>query len=296
MKDGIAHFFSPLELRRLSGLPVASRFTVEGAQLGAHRSHLRGQSLEFSDYRAYVAGDDLRRLDWRAFARSERLYLRQYEQECNLRVHLLVDASGSMAYGYPPRPGKHETAARIAAAVAYATVMQHDTAALGLFDAAVRDRIPAGGGAEHLRLLCNRLAANQPGKGTNIAQTLNQFAASIRRRALVVIISDLMDDIEKVRHALAHFRRRRHDVILYQVLDPAELEFPFEGDTAFTDLETGAQMTVNPRELRGAYLKRMEEFLFECRQACANLDVDYQLVRTDADLPALLHRHLARRR
>ncbi len=296
MKDGVANFFSPLELRRLAGLPVASRFTVEGAQLGAHRSHLRGQSLEFSDYRAYVPGDDLRRLDWRALARSERLYLRQYEQECNLRVHLLVDASGSMAYHYPPRPSKHAVAARLAAAVAYATVMQHDSAALGLFDAAVRDRVPPGGGAEHLRLLCNRLAATQPGQGTNIAQTLNQFAASIRRRALVVIVSDLMDDVGKVRHALAHFRRRRHDVILYHVLDPAELEFPFQGDTAFTDLETGEQMTVNPRELRKAYLARMEEFLFECRQACATLDVDYQLVRTDADIPSLLRRHLGRRR
>lgn len=296
MKDGITRLFSPLEMRRLAGLRLGSRFTVEGTMVGAHRSNQRGVSLEFSDYRHYVPGDDLRHLDWRAMARSERLYIRQYEQECNLRVYLLVDASGSMGYAGPGRSvTKFQTAVRLAAALAYITVRQQDSVGLTLFADKVGFQLPAGGGAEHLRILANRLADAVPGKETNIADTLHGLAGSIRRRALVVICSDLFDDLDRLRQALAHFRRRKHDVIVYHTLDPAETDFPFEGDTAFTDLETGTELPLNPRELRGAYLEEFQNFLYETRRICAGLDVDYVPAAGLSDLPRFLQQHLARR-
>jgi uncharacterized protein (DUF58 family) len=295
-KDGINRLFTPLDLRKLAGLNLGSRFMVEGTLLGAHRSHLKGVSLEFSDYRAYVPGDDLRQLDWRVFARNERLYIRQFEQETNLRVFLLVDASASMAYAYQKRPTKFQFAARLAAAVAYVTVMQQDGIGLTLFDKEVRFQLPPASSSEHLRILANRLADHQPAAETDIALTLHGLAEKMRRRAMVVIISDLLDDLDKLRPALAHFRRRKHDVILYHVLDPAEIDFPFTGDTAFQDLETNALLPVNPREVRKAYQDRMQEFLFACRQMCASLDIDYVLAATDQDVPVLLQQHLSRRR
>lgn len=296
MKDGINRLFTPLEIRRLAGLGISSRFPIEGTMLGSHRSHLKGVSLEFSDYRAYVPGDDLRQLDWRVLARNERLYVRQYEQECNLRVHLLVDASGSMAYSYADRPTKFAFGAKLAAALAYITISQQDNVGLTLFDSAVRSQLPPAGGAEHLRILANRLHDYQAAKETNIAQTLHALAGTVRRRGLVVIVSDLFDDLERVRPALAHFRRRKHDVIVYHVLDKAEIEFPFAGDTAFTDLETGEQLPVNPREIRAAYNEQMEKFLFGCRQICASLDIDYVRAGTEEEVTLLLNRHLSRRR
>ncbi|MFA4943857.1 MAG: DUF58 domain-containing protein [Lentisphaeria bacterium] len=295
MKDGLARLFSALELRRLGGLHLHARFPVEGTMLGAHRSTQRGVSLEFSDYRAYVPGDDLRHLDWRIMARNERLFIRQYEQECNLRVHLLVDVSGSMAYAGAGRESKFRTAARLAAALAYVTVRQQDLVALTLFSDRIRGQFPLGGGGEHLRQLANRLATEEPGAATDIAGSLHQLADSIRRRALVVIISDLYDDLEKLRQALAHFRRRRHDVIVYHLLDPAEREFAFGEDTAFTDLETGEELAVDPRELRGAYCARFEQFLQETRTLCAGFDVDYVPAVGIDDLPLFLQRHLVRR-
>lgn len=296
MKDGIYRHFNALEIRRLAGLSLGSRFPIEGMMLGSHRSHLKGVSLEFSDYRAYVQGDDLRQLDWRVFARNERLYIRQYEQECNLRVYLLVDGSASMRYSDEERPTKFRFAAKLAAGLAYVTVFQQDSVGLTLFDTAVRAQLPPGSGAEHLRIVANRLADHEPAEQTNLAQTLHALAEKVRRRALVIVITDLFDDLERLRQALAHFRRRRHDVILYHVLDPAEIEFPFRGDTAFTDLETGELLPVNPREVRNAYQEQMRTFLFSCRQMCANLDIDYVLAETKDDAPLLLQRHLSRRR
>ena len=297
MNDGISRLFSPLEMRRLAGLRLGSRFTVEGTMVGAHRSSQRGVSLEFSDYRHYVPGDDLRHLDWRAMARSERLYIRQYEQECNLRVYLLVDASGSMGYAGPGQTAaKFQTAARLAAALAYLTVRQQDNVGLTLFAKELLFQLPAGGGAEHLRILTNRLADQKAAGETGIADTLHRLAGSIRRRALVVIFSDLFDDLDRVRQALAHFRRRKHDVILYHTLDPAELEFPFRKIVSFVDMETDERLQVDPRYVREAYLEEMNRFIETYRKECSDRDIDYVLTSTDTPYDRMLLNYLARRK
>lgn len=295
MPDGINRLLTREDLGRLGGMSLGSRFTVEGALQGAHRSLLKGFSLEFSDYRQYVAGDDLRRLDWRVFGRNERLYIRQYEQECNLRVHLLVDASRSMSYTYDERLSKYAFAAKLAAGLAYITTRQQDSAGLTLFDSKIRSRLPPGAGAEHLRVLANQLADHQPAAETDIALTLHGLAEKLQRRALVVVMSDLFDDLNRIRQALAHFRRRKHDVILYHVLDPTEVKFPFHGSLVFEDAESGDKIMVNPGDIRREYLESIDAFLAECRQMCAGLDVDYSLVTTDQGPSTFLRQHLARR-
>ncbi|OPZ28425.1 MAG: hypothetical protein BWZ02_01304 [Lentisphaerae bacterium ADurb.BinA184] len=294
MHDGIARLLTRQDLGALRNVTVSSRFTVEGNLQGAHRSPLKGFSIEFADYRQYVRGDDLRHLDWKVYGKNERLYVRQYEEECNLRVYLLVDASKSMAFGHDAG-SKYAFAARLAAGLAYATVQQQDSVGLTLFDEKVRFEVPARSGREHLRVIGNRLADTQPADHTQVADTLHRLAEKVRRRALVVVISDLFDDLERVQRALAHFRRRRHDVIVYHVLDPAEVEFPFHDVGNFEDLETGQRVMTDPREIRTAYQQAMAEFLTACAKTCAGLDIDYVLCTTRQAPGDLIRSHLARR-
>jgi len=294
MNDGISRLLSAREIARLSALTLGSRFTVEGTLAGAHRSPLKGFSVEFTDYRQYVPGDDLRHLDWRVYGRNERLYIRQYEEECNLRVYLLVDASHSMGYGLKG-PSKYAFAARLASALAYVTIHQQDSVGLHLFDSQVRLQLPARSGPEHLRVLSNALADHEPSQRTDVARSLHVLAEKARRRALIIIFSDLYDDMDQIRSAVAHFRRRKHDVIVYHVLDRAEMEFPFRDIGNFQDMETGEQLITNPREIRAAYQEAFSDFLYGCQKMCAGLDVDYCLAMTDQPVGRFVREHLSRR-
>lgn len=294
VRDGIHRLLNDQEVTRLSNLFVGSRFTVEGNLQGAHTSPLKGFSIEFSDYRQYVPGDDLRHLDWRILGRSDRLYIRQYEEECNLRLYLMLDGSCSMAYG-SDRITKYQFAAKLAASLAYITIHQQDSVGLTLFNTELDRRLPARGGLAHLRQVANTIADHQPASGTDLARNVHRLAETIQRRALVVMITDLFDDIDALSHALAHFRKRKHDVIVYHVLDPAEIDFPFRELGNFEDMETGQKIITNPRTIRRAYQEVMGEFLARVRGLCAGLDVDYNLVTTDTHVPPLVRRHLTRR-
>jgi len=294
MPDGIYRLLSKAEVAGLHSLSLGSRFTVEGNLQGAHKSPLKGFSIEFADYRQYVKGDDMRHLDWRVFARNERLYVRQYEEECNLRVYLLVDASRSMAFGHD-RHTKYLYACKLAAALAYVTVQQQDSVGVTVFDTSIRRQMPARSSREHLRLMANVMADHEPSSETNVADILHRLAETVRRRALIIILSDLFDDLGPIQRALAHFRRRRHDVIVYQVLDPAEISFPFHDIGNFEDLETARNLVTNPREIRQAYQEAVSEFLFACQGACASLDIDYVLSTTDKPVADFVRRHLSRR-
>jgi len=294
MNDGITRLLNNREIARLGRLALGSRFTVEGTLAGAHRSPLKGFSVEFADYRQYVPGDDLRHLDWRVYGRNERLYIRQYEEECNLRVYLLVDASNSMSYGHG-RISKYRFAAKLAGALAYVTSHQQDSVGVTIFDSKVRTQVPARSGLEHLRAVANLLSDHTPAHETDVAMTLHRLAEQVRRRGLVVILSDLFDDLERLRNALAHFRRRKHDVIVYHVLDRAEVEFPFRDIGNFEDLETRETLITNSREIRAAYQEAFAEFLFSCERISASLDIDYILATTDNAVGDFVQRHLARR-
>jgi uncharacterized protein (DUF58 family) len=294
MNDGIHRLLTKAEVAGLHNLSMGSRFTVEGNLQGAHKSPLKGFSIEFADYRQYVKGDDMRHLDWRVYARNERLYIRQYEEECNLRVYLVVDGSRSMAFGHEGHT-KYHFACRIAAALAYVTIQQQDSVGATVFDSRIRHQMPARSSREHLRLLGNVLADHQPASETNVAETLHRLAESVRRRALIVILSDLFDDLDSIHRALAHFRRRKHDVVVYHVLDPAEITFPFHDIGNFEDLETARTLVTNPREIRQAYQEAVSEFLYACQGACSALDIDYVLSTTDNTLTDFVRRHLSRR-
>ena len=295
MSNGINRLLNNREIARLGRLSLNSRFTVEGTLAGAHRSPLKGFSVEFADYRQYVPGDDLRHLDWRVYGRNERLYIRQYEEECNLRMYLLVDASNSMSYGHG-RISKYRFAAKLSAALAYVTIHQQDSVGLTVFDSQVQSQLPARSGLEHLRVLANLLSDHSPGQETDVAITLHRLAEKVRRRGLVIILTDMFDDLERVRNALAHFRRRKHDVIVYHVLDPAEVEFPFRDIGSFEDLETRQALITNPREVRRAYQEAFADFLFSCQKMCASLDIDYILTTTDKPVGDFVQEHLNRRK
>ncbi len=294
MKDGIHRLLTNLELTRLSRLNVSSRFTVEGQLQGAHPSPLKGFSVEFADYRQYVPGDDLRHLDWRVYGRSERLYIRQYEEECNLRLHILLDASGSMLYA-AEQMSKYLYAARLAAALSYVTVQQQDSVGLTVFNSRDRVHFPARSGLAHLRQLANCLAEFTAEDEGDIAANIHLQAEGIQRRALIVIISDLYDDPEKLRTALAHLRRRKHDVIIYHVLDQAEVDFPFRDLGNFEDMESGERLITNPRDIRRAYQDLFADFLNHMRAVASSLDIDYSLVTTDTEFIPLVRQHLNQR-
>ena len=293
-EEGISRLLSPQDITRLGRLALTSRFTVEGSQTGAHRSQRKGISVEFADYRQYVPGDDTRHLDWKVYGRNERLYLRQYEEETTLRVHLLVDASASMAYA-GGGVSKYTYAAQCAAALAYITIRRQDNVGLAIFDDRTRQMLPPKNGAEHLRALANLLADHRPASHTDMATTLHSLAENASRRGLIILFSDLFDDLDKLRAALAHFRRRRHDVIVYHILDRHELDFPFKDASVFQDLETGERITTTPRDIRTAYQKAVEEFLNGCRAVCSSLDVEHVLALTDTPPVDLIVRHLKQR-
>ena len=292
--DGIHQFLSKLELKRLGRLVLNSRFTVEGQLQGAHRSPLKGFSIEFADYRQYAPGDDLRHLDWRVFGRSDRLYIRQYEEESNLRVYLFIDGSKSMTYSLDG-PSKYRFACRLAAALAYVTALQHDSVGLTICNAETVEQIPVKSGLAHLRLLANTMAAYIPDHEANLARNLCLLAEAIPRRALIVVVSDLFDDTQELRRALALLRKRKHDVIVYHVLDRAEIDFPFRFLGNFEDLETGDRLVINPRDVKEAYQDAVIEFLKDTRSYCNGLDIDYNLVTTETDVPRMIRRHLNRR-
>ncbi|MFA6930329.1 MAG: DUF58 domain-containing protein [Lentisphaeria bacterium] len=293
-KDGIERLLNPQEITRLGQLAIGSRFVVEGALAGAHRSPLKGFSVEFADHRQYVAGDDLRTLDWRVFGRNERLYIRQYEEETSLRVHLLVDASRSMAYASKDI-SKYQFACRCAACLAYVVIHRQDNIGLALFDQKCRILLPPRGGAEHLRLLCNTMADRQPAEQSNFSNALHQLAEKFNKRGLVILFSDLFEDLENLRSVLAHFRRKRHDVIVYQILDREELDFSFRDIGAFEDLESGEKIITNPKDIRAEYQYALQNFLTSCRGVCAELDVEYLLALSDEPILDLILRHLHQR-
>ena len=295
MAGGITSFLKPQEMQHLARLALQSRYVVEGSLAGRHRSPMRGASSEFADHRAYIPGDDPKHIDWRVFGRTERYYVRRYEDETNLRVYLVIDRSNSMLYGSGDVT-KYAYACHLAAAIGYVVVKARDSVGLYLYS----DRIDAVMGARnsfnHLNDLLRTLAAREPASLTDTAKTLHQIAESVRRRALIVLFSDLLDNPPEVIKALAHFRKSHHDVIVFHTLDPAELDFPFKKGAEFEDLETGEKIIADPRSLAAGYRQAFAEFLEQYRQPCAEMNIDYRLVNTSRGADTFVRAYLEERR
>jgi len=279
---------------RIRRLELVARRTVEGFMSGMHRSPYFGQSVEFLQHRQYTPGDDLRHIDWKVWGRQDRLHIKQYEEETNLRLHLLVDNSASMNYG-SGNSNKYEYAASIAACLAYLTGRQQDAAGLYTFAAKVRQALPSRTGRIQLARMLSILDGPSDERDTNLLSVVREVVANIPRRGVIAIISDLLG-VGSVSEALQLLRQKGHDVVVFHVLHRDEVEFPFSGATRFEGLEGTDFLNCNPRSLREGYLEALHAFLEQTRRICGGLSVDYIEVKTDEPLDAVLSKFLTVRR
>lgn len=298
----LSDFLDPRDMAKVSNLAVLARTVVEGFCSGLHRSPHKGFSIEFKQHRQYVSGDDLRYLDWKVFGKSDRFFIREYEEETNLRAMLLVDASGSMAYqgegnGQGLRLSKLAYANRLAACLAYLMLRQQDSVGMVTFDTQVRRFIPARSRARHLQVLLDQLAGQQAGGETALSDVLRDIVPKIHRRGLLMLFSDCFDDAQGLLKALGHFRHVGHDIILFQIWDRDELDFPFKQWTRFDCLERqGLRHRVDPVHLRRAYLDNLEAFRETLKKGCYRLKIDLVEMVTDQPFADALSHYLARRK
>lgn len=287
-------FLDPAVVARLGTLELKARTIVEGLLSGLHRSPFKGFSVEFAEYRQYIPGDDLSTIDWKVYARSDRHYVKKFEEETNLDCHLMIDVSGSMAYGSSGIT-KFEYAACLAASLAYLMNRQRDAVGLTAFDERIVGRLPPSARPGHLRALLLTLDRLQLGRDTNVAKTLHQLADSMSKRGMVVLISDLLDDQEQVIRGLKHFQFRGTDVIVFHVVDPDETDFPFDRATRFEDLETSEEVMAVPSVVRPQYLKAVGAFIERYRRELGGCGIDYQLLDTRQPLELALLAYLSTR-
>jgi uncharacterized protein (DUF58 family) len=287
-------FLDPAVVARLSNLELKARTVVEGFLSGLHRSPFKGFSVEFAEYRQYIPGDDLSTIDWKVYARSDRHYVKKFEEETNLNCHVMLDISGSMAYGSHGIT-KYEYGQCLAASLAYLMNRQRDGVGLAAFDDRIVTMLPASARPGHLSAMLVTLDRLQLGTETNVSKPLHQLADSLSKRGIVVLISDLLDDPERVIRGLKHFRFRGTDVIVFHVLDPDELAFPFERATRFEDMETRDEVMAVPVVVRDHYLKAIGGLIERYKQELGAAGIDYQLLTTDQPLELALLAYLSTR-
>jgi uncharacterized protein (DUF58 family) len=289
-------YFDPEMLAKLEGLELRARRIVEGYVSGLHRSPFHGFSIEFAEHREYAPGDDPRYLDWKVFGRTDKLYLKQYEEETNLIANVLLDTSESMLYKSDEAAmSKLEYAQCAAAAICHLVLHQQDSAGLVTFDSQIRALVRPSSNPSHLEQLLHVMQQTAPRRKTAIGPIFHDLAERFKKRGIVVILSDLFDNVDSMMAGLKHFRHRRHEVVLMHVLDPAELDFPFRRATLFRGLEQLGDVLVEPRALRNAYLEQFNAYLCRLKTGCRMRQIDYVEMRTDRPLDVALSSYLASR-
>jgi uncharacterized protein (DUF58 family) len=295
----LAKYYQPEILSRIARLELRARHVVEGFVSGMHRSPYKGFSVEFAAHRPYVPGDDVRHIDWRVYGKADRYFVKEYEEETNLRTHLLLDCSGSMAY--PDHPGtgrmtKWDYAATLAASLAHLLIYQQDGVGLTLFDHEVRQQLPVSTSRAALRTMAEVIEAHSPNDTTDVRTLFHELAGRVPKRGMVVVLSDLLTDVDDVVRGLQRLRFDQHDVLVLHVLDHDELEFPFADRTRFEGLEqVDLNVLTDPQSLRGSYLEALAAYLRRVRAVCLNLRVDYALMSTAESLDVALSTFLATR-
>lgn len=287
-------YLHPEAIRRIASMELRARNIVEGFLSGMHRSPYFGQSVEFVQHRQYVPGDDLRHIDWKVWGRQDRLYIKQYEEDTNLRCTLLLDASESMLYGRGAL-NKFDYAATIAACLAYLTLRQQDSVGLTVFDQKIRTRLPWRSSRSHLQSIFKALQVAKPKEKTDLTQVFREVNETYPKRSLMVIASDFLGGEESTLKGLTSLKRSGHDILVFHIMDDDELDFPFNDPTRFEGLEGADNLTCNPRALRDGYLESLQRFLDRVRRACASAQIDYQLIRTSKHIDATLTAYLAAR-
>ncbi len=295
-KGELLKYLDPRVLNKISRLELKARYIVEGFLAGLHKSPYRGFSVEFAEHREYVPGDDLRHLDWKVFAKSDRYYIKQYEEETNFRAYILLDTSESMLYASDPdAPSKLEYGKYIAASLAYLIQAQQDAVGLYMFHQNIYKNVQPGTHHSKLVDMITLLENPEIGPDTKVGPVLQQLAANIGTRGIVIIISDLFNPPAKFKEGLAQLQAKKHEVIVFHVLDRYELTFPFDRMTKFEGLEVYPDLLLDPRPLRKAYLEEMDKFTTEIRRLCLRSRADYTLVDTDTMLDIVLSTYLATR-
>jgi uncharacterized protein (DUF58 family) len=293
-EDDPRRFLHPQTIAKISRLDLRARQVVEGFISGMHKSPVFGHSIEFVQHREYTIGDDIRHLDWKVWSKTDRYYIKQYEAETNLRCNIILDVSESMHYGRGPL-NKYEYASTAGACLAYLLLRQQDACGLITFDSTVRQIVPPRSQMTHIDAICNAMHTSKPREKTDIFAILRRVTESIQGRGMVVVISDFLVDREPLIRGLEMLCQRRHDILVFHILDEDEMTFPFSGTTRFEGMEELPNLLCDPRALRDGYLEALEEYLVEVRRGCTRLGLDYQLVRTSDYLDAILSKFLHHR-
>lgn len=286
---------TPEVLSQLAGLELRARRIVEGYVSGLHRSPFQGFSVEFSEHREYTPGDDLRYVDWKLFGKTERVYLKRFEEETNLVCYLLLDVSESMQYQSNTAMSKQEYAQCVAAALSFLVLRQNDSVGLATFDSQLREMVRPSSSSSHWQQLINVIEQHGTDGKTNCGPILGEVAQRWNQRGIVVVVSDFLDDVNSIISGLQHLHHRKHDVIVVHVVDPAEVDFPFEQVTQFQGLEDLGNVLADPRSVKRAYQKEFNAFQRQISAGCRSVGADYLLARTDQPLDKLLTTYLSRR-
>ena len=288
------NFLDPTVLAGLDNLELRARVVVEGFLSGLHKSPHKGFSVEFNDYRHYYRGDDMRHIDWKLYARSEKFYIKQYEDETNVRCMLVLDTSASMSYS-SGGTSKMDYAISLVSALAYFINRQRDAVGLITFDEEINEYLPAKCRQPHLRRIVRSRAQLKPGKKTDVIKPLTELTATLNKKSMVVLITDMLDDEERIIKTLQTLRSMGHDVIVFHVMDDAELNFTFNEASEFVDMENDESFITTPAAIRKAYLENLNEFLSHCKKQCQSNGVDYCLLNTSEPLDEALSSYMTKR-
>ena len=288
-------YLNPQTLASIEGLDIQARLIVEGYVAGMHPSPYHGFSVEFAEHREYVPGDDIRHVDWKVWSKTDKYYLKQYEEETNLLLYLLLDSSESMSYASGSNVSKFKYAQFVASALAYMVLQQQDSVGLATFDDGVRRYLRPAGQTMHLKEILHVLDVTPARSKSDLGIVFNDLAERFKKRGVVAILSDFFDEVPRIIAGLKHLRHRRHEVIVFHILDPAELEFPFRDTTLFKGMEGMADLLTEPHALRRAYQEELGTFLETLKKGCRMIDIDYVPLRTDQDLDVALSSYLAAR-
>jgi uncharacterized protein (DUF58 family) len=295
MQDSL-RYLQPHVVAQLANMELRARLVVEGFITGLHKSPYHGFSVEFTEHRPYMPGDEIKHIDWKAYGKTDRYYIKEFEEETNLKSYIVLDASSSMEYGSPGQLKKIEYASYVAAALGYLMVEQRDAVGLTIYDEHVRSMLPPRAAKLYLQQVLRELENLKTGNKTGTAAALHQVAERIKRRGLVVVLSDLFDNPREVATALKHFRHKGNEVIVMQILDPMERSFAFGTDAVFRDLETKEELLTQPWHIQKAYRESMQEFLEFYKRECRENAIDYVLLDTATPFDKALFEYLNKRK
>ncbi len=294
--ENFIKYLKPSVISKINSMELRARLVVEGFMVGLHKSPYHGFSVEFTEHRPYLQGDNLKDVDWKAYGKTERFFIKQYEEETNLRSYILLDTSRSMSYASAGNITKLDYASTLVAALSYLMIKQQDAVGLALYSDKINSYIPPKATKTYLLQILKQIASLKASSTTNTASSLNLIAEKIKRRGLVIIVSDLFDDINSILKSLKNFSYLKNEVIVFQILDPLERSFSFGADAVFKDLETEEEITTQPYQIQKAYRESMGEFLRRIKSECLNSNIEYNLVETSMPFDKALFSYIQKRK